>query len=142
VAGDDDRDVDGGGDAAAAVVVVDPVRDAGADAADDAADVIPEGARIPGYVMQYGVGVPLGVIVSAVVWVPLAFAIGVLLPGDVVDPLFLGGWGITSALASREIVRRLRTFQERKLLQHSDVDQRPRQLRAAGGSESPVAVRD
>ena len=136
--GDGDRDDVGGGGPAAALAVVDVSNDA----ADDAADVIPEGARIPGYVMQYGVGIPLGVIVSAVVWVPLAFAIGVVLPGDVVDPLFLGGWGITSALASREIVRRLRAFQERKLLQASDVDQRPRQLRGAGGSESPVAVRE
>lgn len=143
MAGDRAHDDVGGGDPAAALVVVDPVRDTEADdAVDDAADVIPEGARIPGYVMQYGVGIPLGVIVSAVVLIPVGLAVSFVLPGHIVDPVFFGIWGVTSIVATRGIVRRLRSFQERKLLQATDVDHRPRQLRGAGGTESPVAVRE
>jgi hypothetical protein len=143
VAGDRAHDDVVGGDPAAALVVVDVHADAAAAVADESvADVIPEGARIPGYVMQYGVGIPLGVVVSAVVWVPLALAVSFVLPGHIVDPLFLGICGVTSVWTTRGIVRRLRAFQERKLLQASDVDHRPRQLRGAGGTESPVAVRE
>lgn len=142
MAGDGAHDDVGGGDPAAALVVVDVPADAADDAVDDGAAVIPESARIPGYVVQYGVGIPLGVVVSAVVWVPLGLAISFVLPGHIVDPLLLGICAVTSVWTTRGIVRRLRAFQERKLLEASDVDHRPRQLRGAGGTESPVAVRE
>lgn len=137
MAGEDDRDVDGDdADAAVGTAAVVPV-----DA--DAPDVIPEGVRVPGYIVQYGVGIPVGVWVGALATVPLLL-VGAegYLPAAVVDALVIGVFAVVGVLTTKTVVRRLRAFQERKLLQANDVDRRPRQLRAAGGSESPVAVRD
>ena len=137
MAGDGAHDDVGGGDPAAALVV-----DVSNDAADDAADVIPEGARIPGYIMQYGVGIPVGAWVGAIVAFPVILVGEVLLPEVLVGPFAIGVSVVAGVAAARAVVRRLRRFQERKLLQASDLDHRPRQLRGAGGTESPVAVRD
>lgn len=108
----------------------------------DSPDVIPEGARIPGYVVQYGVGIPVGVWVGALVGVGFIVAGDVLLPEVMVVPLAFAAFAVAGVAATRAVVGRLRAFQERRLLVASDVDHRPRQLRGAGGSESPVAVRD
>lgn len=116
--------------------------DADALAVVDSPDVIPESARIPGYIVQYGVGIPVGVWVGALVGVGVIMAGDLLLPEVMVVPLAFGAFAVAGTAATRAVVGRLRRFQERRLLQASDLDHRPRQLRGAGGSESPVAVRD
>lgn len=109
----------------------------------DGPDVIPEGVRVPGYIVQYGVGIPVGVWVGALATSALLL-VGIegYLPAEVVGFLSIGVFPVVGVLTTKTVVRRLRAFQERRLLQANDVDRRPRQLRAAGGSESPVAVRD
>ena len=135
MAGDDDRDVDGDVDGAAALVVADPPA--------DVPDAIPEVARIPGYIVQYGVGIPVGVWVGTMAGVPILLigAVGYL-PDSVVVPLMTGLFAVVGVLTTKTVVRRLRAFQERHLLRATDVHRQTRQLQAAGGSESPVAVRD
>jgi len=101
---------------------------------------LPLAVRLPGFVAQYGIAVPAGVWVGAVVALPILLGTATVAPtlGFVAAvAAFVGASGVTAIAISQ----RIRAFQERRLLAASDAPSPPRQLKAAGGS-SPVAVRD